>query len=168
MNRRLYFLLQDASHAGAVVQELELQGIDRRQIHITAGSGMDADDPPRAVRQTGELGARVRKVLWLVNLAAFCMALLLFVVMLLLRSGWLWTLLPVGIMLISFFAGLGFTSRSPAVNPPGFRDTLRQGEVLMKVDVPVHQADRIREMVHLRHPVVAIGAVGWNRDQLTV
>jgi hypothetical protein len=37
----------------------------------------------------------------------------------------------------------------------------------MKVDVPVHQADRIREMVHLRHPVVAIGAVGWNRDQLT-
>ena len=169
MKRRLYFLLQDATHAGAVVRELELQGIDRRQIRITTGGGEDAVDMPRALRQTDGLDARVRKVLLLLNLAAFCMALLLLIVMLLLQSGWVWMLLPASIMLLSFLAGLGFTSRVPPVRPQEFRHTPLPGEVLVKVDVPVHQAVRVRNLVHRRCPVVAVGEDGgWNPDQLPV
>ena len=136
MKRRLYFLLQDASHAAVVVKELELQGIDRRQIHITSSQGIDADVPLRPALRSGDMAARIRTALRLANLAAFCMALLLLIVMLLLQSGWFWMLLPVGIMLISFLAGLGFSSRVPTVKPDRPGDTPRHGEVLLKVDVP--------------------------------
>lgn len=47
MKRRFYFLLPDTSHASAVVEELEQNGIDRRHIHAIAGQGSDAGDLPQ-------------------------------------------------------------------------------------------------------------------------
>jgi len=168
MQRRLYFLLPDALHASAVVQELEQQGIERRHIHAIAGQGVDSGELPQAtLQQRGDTGARFEKVLWLANLAAFSMALLLLIVMLLLQSGWLWLLLPEGVMLVTFLVGLGFTSRVPNVHLNEFRDAMRHAEVLLMVDVPVKQVARVEEMVH-RHPEATVGGVGWNIAHLSM
>jgi hypothetical protein len=168
MKRRLYFLLPDPSHASAVVQELEEDGIERRHIHAIAGEGGDNGDLPQAtLQQRTDMAARVEKILWRANLAAFSMALLLLIVMLLLQSGWLWLLLPVGVMLVSFLAGLGFTSRVPNVHLDEFRGAMRHAEVLLMVDVPVKQVARVEEMVH-RHPEATVGGVGWNIAHLSM
>jgi len=169
MKRRLYFLLPDTSHASAVVRELEQQGIDRGHIHAIAGGGSDPGDLPQPTpQQRGDMGARVEKILWLVNLAVFFMALLLLIFMVLSQSGGLWALLPVGIMLVTFLAGLGFTSRVPNVHLDEFRDALRHAEVLLMVDVPRQQVARVGSMVHRRHPEATIGGVGWSIADLPV
>lgn len=168
MKRRIYLLLRNAAHAGNVVQSLVEQGIDRGHIHVVAGQTFDSADPAQAGGQPRDMAARIRNVLWLANLAVFCMALLLMIVMLLLRSDWSWLLPPMGIMLISFIAGFGLNPRSSADRPITFRDTRRQGEVLLKVDVPVQQAARVEELVQQRYPGVAIGGTGWGHDHLPV
>jgi len=169
MKRRLYFLLPDNSHASAVVEELEQNGIDRRHIHAIAGQGSDAGDLPQSTpQQRGDMAARVEKIFWLGNLIVFFMALILLIVMVLTQSGGFWVLLPAGIMLASFLAGVGFTSRVPNVHLDEFRDALRHAEVLLMVDVPVQQVARVEDMVHRRHPEAAVGGVGWSIADLPV
>lgn len=114
------------------------------------------------------MAARVEKIFWPGNLIVFCMALLLVIVMVLSQSGGPWVLLPVGIMLASFLAGLGFTSRVPNVHLDEFRDALRHAEVLLMVDVPVQQVARVEDMVHRLHPEAAVGGVGWGIADLPV
>jgi hypothetical protein len=77
-------------------------------------------------------------------------------------------LLPVGIMLVAFLAGLGFTSRVPNVHLGEFRDALRHAEILLMVDVPVQQVARVEDRVHRRHPEAAVGGVGWSLADLPV
>lgn len=169
MKRRLYFLLPDNSHAGAVVQELEQHGIDRRHIHAIAGQGSDAGDLPQSTpQQRSDMAARVEKVFWVGNLIVFFLALLLVIAMVLSQSGGLWVLLPTGIMLVSFLAGLRFTSRVPNVHLDEFRDALRHAEVLLMVDVPIQQVAPVEAMVHRRHPEAAVGGVGWSIADLPV
>jgi len=169
MKRRLYFLLPDIPHARAVVRELEQSGIERGCIHAICGQGQDPGDLPQAtLQQRGDMAARVEKVLWLANLAIFSLSLLALIVMVLLQSDWLWLLLPVGIMLATFFAGLGFTSRVPNVHLDEFRDAMRHAEVLLMVDVPVKQVARVEEMVHRRHPEAAASGVGWSINHLPI
>jgi len=169
MKRRLYFLLPDNSHASAVVEELEQNGIDRRHIHAIAGQGSDAGGLPQSTpQQRGDMAARVEKIFWVGNLIVFFMALLLLIVMVLLQSGGIWVLLPAAIMLASFLAGVVFTSRVPNVHLDEFRDALRHAEVLLMVDVPVQQVARVENMVHRRHPEAAVGGVGWSIADLPV
>jgi hypothetical protein len=169
MKRRLYFLLPDTSHASAVVQELEQSSVDRRHIHTIAGKGSDASDLPQATpQQRGDMAARVEKFLWLGNLIVFFTALLLLIFMVLSQSGGFWVLLPAGVMLATFLAGLGFTSRVPNVHLDEFRDALRHAEVLLMIDVPVQQVARVEELVHRHHPEAAVGGVGWSLANLPV
>jgi len=169
MKRRLYFLLPDTLHARELVQELQQHGIERRHIHAIAGQGVDPGDLPQATpQQRGDMAARIEQVLWLGNLTVFFMALLLLIIMALLQSGWFWLLLPAGIMLVSFLAGLGFTSRVPNVHLAEFRDALRHAEVLLLVDVPIRQVARVEELVHRSHPEAAAGGVGWSLADLPV
>jgi hypothetical protein len=168
MKRRLYFLLPDTAHASGVVQELERHGIERSHIHAIAGQGIDPGDLPMAtLRQRGDAAAGIEKFLWLANLAAFFISLLLLIVMMLLQPDWLWLLLPLGVMLVCFIAGLGFTSRVPNVHLDEFRDAMRHAEVLLMVDVPVKQVARVEALLH-RHPEVTVGGVGWNIAHLSV
>lgn len=169
MKRRLYFLMPDTLHARELVQELEQHGIDRRHIHAIAGEGADPGDLPQATsQQRGDVAARIEQVLWMGNLIVFFMALLVLIVMALSQSGWHWLLLPAGIMVASFLAGLGFTAQVPNVHLDEFRDALRHAEVLLLVDVPVRQVARVEGLVHRRHPEAAVGGVGWSISDLPV
>lgn len=54
IKRRLYFLLPDTGHAGAVVNELEACGIERRFMHAIAGRGGMVDVPSGQVAEVEE------------------------------------------------------------------------------------------------------------------
>lgn len=169
MKRRLYFLLPDTAHAREVVAELEQQGIERSHIHAIAGRGADPGDLPQATpQQRGDVAGRLENFLWMANLAVFFLALFLLIVMVLLQTAWVWLLLPTGIMLVSFLAGLGFTSRVPNAHISEFRDAMRHAEVLLMVDVPVRQVASVEKLVHRRHPEATVGGVGWSIADLPI
>ena len=52
IKRRLYFLLPDNRHAGAVVSELEARGIERKFMHAIAGRF--AASPPAHLPADGD------------------------------------------------------------------------------------------------------------------
>ena len=66
-----------------------------------------------------------------------------------------WLLLPLGMMLASFLAGLRFT-RLPNVHLDEFRDALSHGEILLMVDVPKKEVDEIRDIILEHHPEALI------------
>jgi hypothetical protein len=161
MDRRLYFLLPDAGHALAIVNELAQSGIEPERIHTLADSRVALGDLPKAsIRQINDTARRVETVLWDGNLVVFGLA--LGVLATLLVSGHLsgWLLIPLGVMLASFLAGLGFT-RLPNTHLDEFRNALAHGEILLMVDVAEARVADIENRVHHHHPEAAVGGVGW-------
>ncbi len=160
MDRRLYFLLPDANHALAVVNELAHTGVEPERIHALADSRVALGElPPASVRQIHDAGRRIETFLWDGNLVVFGLA--LGVLLTALVSGNLsgWLLVPLGIMLATFLAGLRFT-RLPNTHLDEFRDALAHGEILLMVDVAETRVADIENRVH-RHPEAAVGGVGW-------
>lgn len=169
MKRRLYFLFPDSGHARTVVNELEAYGIQRKFIHAVAGRGGDLSGLPAASRsQQQDIGARVESLLWGGNLAIFFAALFAMIVIVLLQVEWYWLLLPVGLMLLSFFMGLKFVTRIPSVHLAEFQDAMQHREILLMIDVPAGQVANVEELVHRHHPEAVVGGVGWNVDALQI
>ena len=142
MDRRLYFLLPDTDHALADSGTClgELPGASDRQIHDTS--------------------RRVETVLWDGNLVVFGLALGVLVTLLVVGRLDAWLLLPLGVMLASFKAGLRFT-RLPNTHMDEFRDALAHGEILLMIDVPETRVADIGNRVHHHHPEATTGGVGW-------
>jgi hypothetical protein len=169
MKRRLYFLLPDTGHAMAVVDELEARGIGREFMHAIAGHGGDMGELPVASRtQRHDLGARIERYLWGANLGVFFLALIALVVVALMPLAWWWLLLPVGIMLASFLAGLEFVMHTPNVHLYEFKSAMRHREILLMIDVPAREVADVEATVHRRHPEAIAGGVGWSIDALRV
>jgi hypothetical protein len=167
MKRRLYFLLPDGTHARSVVDELLTMGLPEDHVHALAEPGVDLLDLPQATgRQCGDLLARLESVLWNGNLAVFLIALLALVVMAYLQIAWYWLLLPAAFMLVTFLLGEEFTRRIPDVHLSEFRDALHHGEILLMVDVPVTEVERVESLVHRHHPEATPSGVGWYIDAL--
>jgi hypothetical protein len=169
LKRRLYFLLPDNEHARALVGELESRGISRKFMHAIAGHGGDAGGLPVASQmQCSDAGARIERYLWGGNLALFFLALMALAVIALLPLAWWWLLLPGGIMLVSFLAGLEFVMHTPNVHLTEFQSAMRHREILLMIDVPAGQVADVEDLVHRRHPEAIAGGVGWSVDALHV
>lgn len=169
MNRRLYFLLPDTGHARRVVSDLQAAGIERRYIHAISGRGVDLQGLPVATQQQrADLAARIERYLWRGNLGIFFIALLALLTLAMLQVSGYWLLLPAGIMLLAFSAGLQFVTHVPDVHLAEFRDALRHREILLMIDVPVSQVARVEELVHRHHPEAIVGGVGWSVTALPV
>jgi hypothetical protein len=169
MKRRLYFLLPDAAHARAVVNELMASGIRYNAMHVVAKPGLETGDLPVATsRQREDIGGRLETAVWDGNLALFFAALLALAGLFLLEVHWTWLLVPVAVMLATFTAGLVFTARIPNVHLSEFTDAIHHGELLLMVDVPVWQVSYVESLVHRHHPEAVAGGVGWHLDILHV
>lgn len=169
MKRRLYFLLPDTSHARSAVKDLEASGIDLDALHVIARPGTDLDGLPVATgRQRRDLGERLETALWDGNLGVFFIALVALLVMTLMQLAWYWLLIPAAFMLVSFAAGVVFTSHVPNVHLSEFRDAVRHGEILLMVDVPVVDVEQVETLVHRHHPEAVAGGVGWHIDALHI
>lgn len=83
MNRRLYFLVPDPPHARQVVNGLEAKGIATDDIHTVAHDTALIRELPLATRnQRQDLGLRIERRLWNLNLAIFAVALVGLIIML--------------------------------------------------------------------------------------
>jgi hypothetical protein len=167
MNRRLYFLIPDVTHAQSVVRELRTAGVTANHLHALSRAGVDLQDLPQAsVRQRNDFNARLETMLWNGNLLLFICALLVMIVLAYLQVAWYWLLLPAAAMLATFIAGEEFTRRIPDVQLGEFQDALRHGEILLTVDVPANNVGRVEAMVHKHHPEAVTGGVSWHIDAL--
>jgi hypothetical protein len=169
MKRRLYFLLPDAAHTRAVIDDLTSSGIRYKTMHVVTRPGMETGDLPVATsKQLKDTGGRLETWLWDGNLAIFFVALLVAAGLLLLQMHWTWLLIPAAVMLVTFAAGLVFTARIPNVHLSEFTDAIHHGELLLMVDVPVRQVSYVESLVHRHHPGAVPGGVGWHLDILHV
>jgi hypothetical protein len=168
MNRRLYFLLPDRGHALSLVNELAGCGLDLDQMHAVANRQASLEGLPLASRaQRKDLAHRLETVLWDGNLVVFGLALGAMLTLGFVNGLTAWLLIPLGVMLITFLAGMRFT-RVPNVHLDEFRDALSHGEILLMVDVPSTRVDDIENRVHQHHPDAAAGGVGWSTPALDI
>ena len=163
MNRRLYFLIPDKSHALSVVLELTSHGVDLDHIHTLANKKVHLQGLPNAEHQNRDLGHRIEDLLWKGNLALFCLALASLMILPLTIGLTAWLLLPAGLMVATFMGGLLF-SRVPNTHLDEFRDALAHGEILLIVDVPQKRVADIEDRVHHHHPEATVGGVGWESE----
>jgi len=161
MNRRLYFLLPDRTHALSIVNELAATGLDLGQMHTLADKRVPLDGLPNASdRQRHDTARQIETILWDSNLVVFGLSLGVLATLLIIQGLTAWLLLPLAMMLATFLAGLRFT-RVPNVHLDEFRDAMAHGEILLMVDVPEGRVADIEDRVHHHHPEAAVGGVGW-------
>lgn len=168
MNRRLYFVVDSAAEAAALVDELERAGVDRNHIHALARDPQALQGLPTASPEQQRDRARlVEKVLWNANLTLFAAALIVFVAVLISQGATWWALVPAAVMAATFGAGLSFT-HVPNTHLDEFREALTHGEVVVMADAPRNRVASIESTVHRRQPEAAVGGVGWSTDMLRV
>ena len=161
MNRRLYFLLPDRTHALSVVDELNSSGVSSEHIHALSNGLTRLDGlPTSTLRQARDTASKLEKILWNANLISFVVALCIFVALVLTMNWSWWLVAPVAVMMTNFLAGLAF-SRVPNTHLEEFQDALAHGEILLMVDVPETQVAKVEGQVHQQHPEATIGGVGW-------
>jgi hypothetical protein len=166
MNRRLYFLIPDRSHALAVVEDLAANGIDIQHMHAIGDRRTRLDGLPSASpRQRRNSASRVEKILWNFNLVSFGLALIATLIApIFIGLSW-WLALPIGIMAANFLAGLHF-SNIPNTHLGEFRDALAHGEILLMVDVPEARVAEVEDDIHHNHPEATVGGIGWGTQAL--
>lgn len=167
MERRLYFLAPDAPAAKQVVGELRAAGIPSERIHAIGRDGQSLDAlPPATDQQRRDALHIIQQAFWNGNLAVFGLALLGLLAALYTGRPVL-AALCLALMIGTFVLGL-LNTRLPDVHLQEFRDALRHGEILIFVDVAKERVQEVEDLVHRRHPEVAVGGVGWTIGMLGV
>lgn len=166
MNRRLYFLIPDVKHAERLVRRLVENGIGRSDIHSIARRGVDISRLPKSSEmQKNDTANKVEEMLWRGNLVLFFFSLAVALLLVYLQSPF-WAMIPVAVMLISFFVGFRFATRAPNAHINELSAAVRHGEVLLLVDVPKQRVREIETLVSQTHPEAAAGGVGWSLPAL--
>ena len=162
MKRRLYYLLPDTTHAEKLAEELTDTVIPKEDVHavITESQRLTGINDVHAATEN-DRDYFVEWLLWRVNLALFFVALIVLVAMLIWNPG-VWLVLPLVIMIVTFVSGLVFVLRLPNVHLNEFQPALQHGEVLLMVDVPLADVDKVDHRVHQKHPEVITGGVCWH------
>lgn len=163
MRRRLYFLLPDVLSAQRLVDDLLLQRIDARRIHVLGRRGMDLSDLPEAsvLQKTDVIhGAQIGMMLG-AALGALCG----FLSLLIYPRDQL-PLSLAAILIGSLFGGLfGLWAASlagaavPNSRLKRFHAWIDGGMILIMVDVPLRDAQRIADLVTRWHPEAVPGGV---------
>jgi hypothetical protein len=162
MKRRLYYLLPDTSHAEKLVEDLGDTAISKQDVHAVVKDNLrlnGIDDVHAATENDQDY--LVEWFLWRINLAIFFVALIAFVAILIWSPG-LWLIMPLVIMIGAFVSGLMFVLRLPNVHLNEFRPALQHGEVLLMIDVPPSDVEKMDHRVHRKHPEVVTGGVCWH------
>lgn len=156
MYRRLYFLFPDLPHATLAVDELLRDNIPQRHLHTLAHRGTDMHAVSARTCPSGhQLKQRLERFALRCN-PPVCFAAL---AALLLMVNWVsvvWLMIPVGVLMTNLLAILYFSTRIPLQNISHFEDVLRNGEILLMVDVPFRRVPEIQYQLHRRHPEACI------------
>lgn len=162
MRRRLYYLFPDAVHAQTLDRELSSLAVPGVRVHAvvdktTPFTGtMDVQHVTTEIDQDTLLEWR----LWRLNLGIFFLALPVFVGMLVFAPSW-YLVIPLMIMVVCFATGASFALHVPNVHRDEFNHAVHHGEVLMMVDVPSAELNKVDHHIHRLHPEAVSGGVGW-------
>jgi len=158
--RRLYFLLPDVECARLVVDDLLLNHIEERHIHLLARRGTPMEDLPTAsvAQRTDLIPALERGVA--VGGATGALAGLVAVAVppagLVLGGGAVLGLAVAGAGLGAWMSSLMGIS-TPNSQLKRFEKAIEDGHILMMVDVPVERVEETEELVRRHHPEADIG-----------
>lgn len=152
--RRIYFLLPNTASAKSIANELLLQRVEWRHIHVLAGPGVHLEDLPEAtLTQRSDLlpalargtaaGGVTGMLAGLVAMAFPPAGLTIaggaVVVMTLASAGFgAWAATMIGVAV-------------PSTRLRRFEQAVEQGELLMMVDVPKDRVDEIEQLVKSHH-----------------
>ena len=159
--RRLYFLIPGIDSAKTIVDELLLARVDQRHIHIAAADHhalTEANLPEANLLQESDFVPAVERGLAIggaTGILAGVAAVALPGVGLVLGGG---AILGIGLA----GAGLGaWVSSMIGISAPSsrlteFEDAIKEGGLLMMVDVPKTRVDEITNLIKLHHPEAEI------------
>lgn len=157
--KRLYFLIPNKGVAHALVTELRANGVSEDHIHIVAHEKMELDNLPEAnlthnsdlipALERGAVTGGVAGLLAGLAVVAFPPA---------------GIVIGTGAVLATTLAGAGFGAwvsgmigvRLPNTELKEYEDRIRQGELMMLVDVDEDRADAVAETIRRHHPEVEI------------
>ena len=163
MLRRLFFLFPDEPHAQRVVNQLVSLNIPKRRIHAIARSVELKSLPQATQRQKNDTAFRIEWFLWRANLVVFGLALTALVIALV-AGDFIWAIISLVIMAVTFIAAEQFVVHVPDVHLNEFTDALSHGEVLLMIDVPSSRVAEIEDFVHHKFPEAVTGGVSWSMD----
>ncbi len=159
MRRRLYFLLPSLDITRTVHNELLLARIEERHIHVLAREGTELEDLPSAnLLQRSDLLHGLEMGLALggaTGIVAGLLAISFPPAGLNLGGGTLLACTLAG-------AGIGAWSSSmistdvPNSQLTQFQQAIDDGQLLLMIDVPKGEVDRITDMIHRLHPEAAV------------
>ena len=159
--RRLYFLIPTIDSAKTIVDELLLARVDQRHIHIAAADHhalIEANLPEASLLQESDFVPAVERGLAIggaTGILAGVAAVALPGVGLALGGG---AILGIGLA----GAGMGaWLSSMIGISAPSsrlteFEDAIKQGNLLMMVDVPKTRVDEITDLIKKHHPEAEI------------
>lgn len=161
MKRQLYYLLPDVKHTQQLCKDLNQMDIEQDHIHVVVNekSAIDGIQDVHSLKEK-DRDFYLEWFLWRLNLAVFVIGLLVFVVMAIWIPSY-YLVIPIAIMAVTFLAGLYFTTRIPNVHWNESATAVHHGEVLLIVDVPVSEQQRIDHIIHQHHPEAINGGVCW-------
>ncbi|MDT0634628.1 DUF1269 domain-containing protein [Spectribacter hydrogenoxidans] len=160
MRRRLYFLVPDLATAETIIDELLLARIEARHMHVVAREGTPLGDLPEAdLRQKSDLIESAERGLAVGGVTGVLAGLTAV------------TFPPAGVVVGgglvagTTLAGAGFGAwaasmigiRLPNREIRAYEDAIDAGQLLLMVDVPAADEQRIAAMVRSHHPEVNIG-----------
>ena len=161
MKRRLYFLLPDVESATRTANDLLLARVEDRCMHFLARRGTD-------LGELHEAGYRLKTDLMRgagIGLGVGVLAGVLLGYMIVnhppggTHPGLAAALIAVLVgALLGVWMGSMAATAVPNSRLKQFNDEISRGKVLLIVDVPYAQVDRIREIVAARHPEVVLSA----------
>ena len=157
--RRLYFLVPDIEHTRKIVDELLLARVDEKHFHVIAKEGTPLENLPEAkLSQKSDLIPSLEKGLTLGGITGILGGVIAVTIP---PAG---VVLGGGAILASALAGAGigaWMSSMIGVDVPNsrlsaFEKAIKNGEVLMMVDVAKVRVDEIDELVKKHHPEAEI------------
>lgn len=163
--KRLYFLLPNVETTRSVVQDLLLDHVEERHIHVVARDGIPLEDLPEASElQKSDLIPAAEKGLTAGGITGAIAGLVAVTVP---PAG---LVLGGGAVLAMTVAGAGFGAWASSMVGAGmtssrlekFHGALEAGEILMLVDVSKQRVNEIEELVRRHHPEADIEGVEPN------
>lgn len=161
MLRRLYIEFPDRLHAATAVEELIDLGVVERHIHTIAAEGVDVSGLPVATSsQRRNQAARIESLGWNLNLGIFFVAAILLVVSLFQQLWFMGTVMAL-VMVTTFTLGNYFATHIPHHNMQQFIESLKHGDILLMVDIPLWQVPATEKVLRKHHPEMLTGGVSW-------
>lgn len=156
MNRRLYFVLPNVEISRLVERDILLAKISDDRMHFLGKRGTDMQDLPEAT--SAEKTDLIHGCM--VGLMTGAMAGALIGLFLYVLRDYIFPM-ELGVVLLFFLlggvfgiwvSGILIGSSTPNAKLKEFEQTMKEGHILLMVDVPVERADEIRNLVLSHHP----------------